>query len=220
MLSLSYLLQRLISIPLILVALVGHELGHGLVSTWLGDPTPKYNGRLTLNPMAHLDPIGALLMFLTGFGWAKPVMINPNYYKNRKWGTALVSLAGPMSNLIMSVVVMFLYALIVKVCIMLGIYNQTAIYWTQTIVIMFASYNLSLMLFNFIPIPPLDGSKILGALLPDATYYKMLEYERYYTLILFGIIFLLSRMGVFGYFISGGVSFFLNGIVNLLNMIF
>ncbi len=220
MLSQSYLLQKLISIPLILIALVGHELGHGLMSSKLGDPTPKNSGRLTINPMAHLDPIGTILMFLTGFGWAKPVMINPNYYKNSKWGTALVSLAGPLSNLLMAVLVMFLYAIIVKICILLGFYNQTVIMWAQTIVIMFASYNLSLMIFNFIPIPPLDGSKILGALLPDETYYRMLNYERYYTLILFGVIFLLSRLGVFGRLISGGVSFFLGGIVNLINMIF
>ncbi len=216
----DFLLQKIISLPLILIALVVHELGHAYVSTKLGDPTPKAYGRLTINPLAHLDLVGTILMLLTGFGWAKPVMINPQYYKNRKWGTAAVSVAGPLSNLIMSAVVMLLYAIFAKVCILTNWYNPNVIEWVKLIVIMFASYNLSLMIFNFIPIPPLDGSKILGALLPNRTYYKMLQYEQYYTLVLFGVIFLLSRLGVFNRIISGGVSIILGGMLNFINMLF
>ncbi len=215
---LDYLMQKLISVPLILIALVGHELGHGLVSTWFGDPTPKNCGRLTINPLAHLDPIGTFLMLLTGFGWAKPVMIDPRYYKNRKYGTAAVSLAGPLSNLIMAFIAVLMYTVFAKICIALQWYNESVISWVQTIIILFASYNLSLMIFNFIPIPPLDGSKILGALLPNGTYYKILRYEQYYTLILFGIIFLLSRLGVFDSLISRGVSFFLTGMLKLFGL--
>ena len=222
MLSADYIIQKLISIPLILIALVGHELAHGYVSTWLGDPTPKAYGRLSLNPLQHIDPIGALLMLVAGFGWAKPVMINPQYYKNRKWGTALVALAGPLSNLCMAFVSLLLYVIFCTVCAKAGIWSalpDAVIDWSGTIAILLASYNLSFMLFNLIPIPPLDGSKVLGALLPDRVYYKMLNYERYYTLILFAIIFILSRIGAFN-FIDRGISFFLYGMLGLFDMIF
>ncbi len=222
MFNTDYLIQKLISIPLILIALVGHELAHGYVSTRLGDPTPKAYGRLSLNPLRHIDPIGALLMLVAGFGWAKPVMINPQYYKNRKWGTALVALAGPLANLCMAFVSLLLYVIFCAVCVKTGIWNAlpgAVTDWSGTIAILLASYNLSFMLFNLIPIPPLDGSKVLGALLPDRIYYKMLNYERYYTLILFGIIFILSRIGAFN-FIDRGISFFLYGMLGLFDMLF
>ena len=219
----DYIIQKIISIPLILIALVGHELAHGYVSTWLGDPTPKAYGRLSLNPLNHIDPIGALLMLLVGFGWAKPVMINPQYYKNRKWGTALVSLAGPLSNLIMAFLALLIYVVFLVICIATGLANnipESVINWSGQIAILLASYNLSFMLFNLIPIPPLDGSKVLGAFLPNEVYYKMLNFERYYTLILFGVIFLLSRLGVFSVVIQGGISVILNGMLSLLSVFF
>ncbi len=222
MLNADFIIQKLISIPLILIALVGHELAHGYVSTWLGDPTPKAYGRLSLNPLQHIDPIGALLMLIAGFGWAKPVMINPQYYKNRKWGTALVALAGPLSNLCMAFISLLLYVIFCTVCAKAGIWSKlpdAVIDWSGTIAILLASYNLSFMLFNLIPIPPLDGSKVLGALLPDRVYYKMLNYERYYTLILFILIFVLSRIGAFN-FIDKGISFFLYGMFGLFDIIF
>ena len=219
----EYILLKIISIPLILIALVGHELAHGYVSTWLGDPTPKAYGRLSINPLDHIDPIGALLMLLVGFGWAKPVMINPQYYKNRKWGTALVSLAGPLANLCMAFLAMLLYVIFLLICTKtaVGIFvSESVVYWVYRIAILLASYNLSFMLFNLIPIPPLDGSKVLGAFLPNEVYYRMLNLERYYTLILFGIIFLLSRLGVFSSVIGGGISFILNGMLSLFSIFF
>lgn len=216
MLNSAYILQKLISIPLILLALTGHELAHGWVSYKLGDPTPKRDGRLTLNPLAHLDPIGALLLLIAGFGWAKPVMINPQYYKNPKAGTALVSAAGPAANLVMAFLITALYAVFAKVCIALDWYNETAIEWAKTVTQLFASYNLSLMLFNLIPIPPLDGSKIVGAFLPNRIYYKVMEYERYYSVALIILIFVLMRLGVFERFISGGMSLIFSAMVNLL----
>lgn len=212
----AYLIQKIISIPLILLALTGHELAHGFVSYKLGDPTPKYDGRLTLNPLAHLDPIGAVLMLIAGFGWAKPVMINPQYYKNPKSGTALVSAAGPAANLLMAFLITALYAVFAKICIFLNWYNVTAISWAQYITQLFASYNLSLMLFNLIPIPPLDGSKILSAFLPNRVYYKMLSYERYYSIALIIFIFVLMRLGVFNTFIYGGINLIFNAMINLL----
>lgn len=223
MFGVDYIIQKIISIPLILIALVGHELAHGYMSTWLGDPTPKAYGRLSLNPLNHIDPIGALLMLLVGFGWAKPVMINPQYYKNRKWGTALVSLAGPLSNLIMAFLALLLYVLFLVVCVATGIDRslpESVINWAGRIAMLLASYNLSFMLFNLIPIPPLDGSKVLGAFLPNEIYYKMLNLERYYALILLGVIFLLSRLGVFDVVIQGGISAILSGMLRLLGVFF
>ena len=219
----EYILQKIISIPLILIAMVGHELAHGYVSTWLGDPTPKAYGRLSINPLNHIDPIGALLMLIAGFGWAKPVMINPQFYKNRKWGTALVSLAGPLANLCMAFIALLLYVIFLLVCVKtdLGIYvSESVISWAGTIAMLLASYNLSFMLFNLIPIPPLDGSKVLGAFLPNRIYYQMLNLERYYTLILFGVIFLLSRLGVFSTIIGGGISIIMNGMLSLFSIFF
>ena len=219
----DYILQKIISIPLILIAMVGHELAHGYVSTWLGDPTPKRYGRLSINPLNHIDPIGALLMLIAGFGWAKPVMINPQYYKNRKWGTALVSLAGPLANLCMAFLSLLIYVVFLLICANtgLGAFVSESVYnWAGTIAMLLASYNLSFMLFNLIPIPPLDGSKVLGAFLPDRIYYRMLNLERYYTLILFIVIFLLSRLGVFSTVIGGGISLILDGMLRLFSIFF
>lgn len=192
----SSLISILINVPITLVALTGHELAHAWVSDKLGDPTPRREGRLSLNPFAHLDLVGTLLMIFTGFGWAKPVSVNPMYYKNRKKGMALVAAAGPLANLLMAFVAMILGMLLLKVC---G--NTGAAYWVGTITSIFVQTNLSFMIFNLIPVPPLDGAKILGMFLPNGTYYKMLEYERYAII----LIMILSLTGAFDAVIGGGV---------------
>lgn len=197
----------LINVPIALIAIIGHELAHAWVSTKLGDPTPRYEGRLTLNPLAHLDPIGTLLMIFTGFGWAKPVGVNPMYYKDRKKGMALVALAGPAANFLMAFVGILLGTLL----IILGTYLGFGTGFMSTINLvfsMFAFRNLCLMVFNLIPIPPLDGSKILGMLLPNRTYYNILQYERYAII----LIMLLSVSGAFDAIIGGGVSIFYGAI--------
>lgn len=193
----------LINVPIALIAITGHELAHAWVSSKLGDPTPRYEGRLTLNPLAHLDPIGAILMILTGFGWAKPVGINPMYYKDRKKGTALVALAGPAANFIMA----FLGILIGTVLLILGnifkwSYDVLAV--INTAAYLFAFRNLCLMVFNLIPIPPLDGAKILGMFLPNRIYYNVLQYERYAII----LIMILSLTGAFNAIIGSGVNIF------------
>lgn len=194
---LTMLLGRIfIILPTTLIALTGHEFAHGWVSTKLGDPTPRYEGRLSLNPLRHLDPLGAILMVLTGFGWAKPVSVNPMYYKKRKKGMALVALAGPLANLAMAFIGMVLGMLLLKVC-----RNSGASYWIGTVISIFVQMNLSFMVFNLIPIPPLDGAKILGMFLPNRTYYKMLEYERYAII----VIMILSLTGAFDVVIGSGV---------------
>lgn len=191
-----------------LVALVGHELAHGWVSGKLGDPTPKMQGRMTLNPLAHLDLVGTLLMVLTGFGWAKPVQVNPMYYKDRKKGMALVALAGPLANLIMAFAGFILGVLLAK--IVSGISYPAASFIMQ-ITALFTIRNLQFMVFNLIPLPPLDGAKVLGMFLPDRTYYTMLQYEQYCIIILMA----LSLLGVFGSIIGTGVSVFYGAIAKI-----
>ena len=191
----------LINVPITLIALTGHEFAHAFVSTKLGDPTPRYEGRLTMNPLAHLDIIGTLLMIFTGFGWAKPVSINPMYYKDRKKGMALTAIAGPVSNLIMA----FLGVLIGTLLLILGNnlgWSYNVLLNINNIFYLFAFRNLCFMVFNLIPIPPLDGSKVLGLIIPNRTYYTILQYERYSII----LIMVLSLTGVFNSVIGGGVS--------------
>lgn len=208
----------LISVPISLIAIVGHELAHAWVSTKLGDPTPRYEGRLTLNPLAHLDIVGTLLMIVTGFGWAKPVGVNPMYYKDRKKGMALVALAGPLSNFLMAFLGMLLGAILIVIGELIGLGIGT-LQIVMNICQLFAIRNLGLMVFNLIPLPPLDGSKILGMLLPNRAYYNVLRYERY---AMFLIMFL-SLSGVFSRIIGSGVSLFydaiMNMVVNLISLI-
>ncbi len=214
----SYLMDKLIMIPMVLIALTFHEVAHGWVSKKQGDPTPGMMGRLTLNPIAHLDPIGALLMLFAGFGWAKPVPINPRYYKDPKKGMALTAFAGPAANFLLAVVGMLIYG----VCYVLyakDILSVDAVGEVGKLSMMFVSVNLSLMIFNFIPIPPLDGSRILGLFLSSSAYFKLQQYERYSFL----IIILLSMSGAFDVILGGGVNFIfinlLKGLELLVNMV-
>ncbi len=203
----------LINIPITLIALTGHEFVHGWVSARQGDPTPEREGRLTLNPIAHLDVVGTLLMIITGFGWAKPVMVDPRYYKNRKRGMALTAIAGPLANLIMAFIALLIYAVCFVVFSKLGMQNSSSLRIIGSFAQVFAVRNLCFLVFNIIPIPPLDGSKVLGMFLPDRIYYTMLNYERYCML----LIMVLSLGGVFGNIIGTGVSVIMNGIFTLLN---
>lgn len=161
----------------VLMAITFHETAHGYVAYRLGDPTAKNQGRLTLNPIAHLDPIGALMMFVFGFGWAKPVPVNPFYFEgDRTKGMMLVSVAGPLTNLIISFAAYFIYVAGGGFAAVpfLSIFLSTTV-----------TLNIYLAVFNLIPIPPLDGSKILAGLLPKTTAYKFLNtVERYGFLIL------------------------------------
>jgi len=172
-------------IPVVL-SLPFHEVAHGYVSYKLGDPTAKDQGRLSLNPLKHLDPLGTLLMFLVHFGWAKPVPINPMYYKNRKMGTLLVALAGPVSNLLLS----FLFSILLAI---LNAYLMShELTWITVALInifyLFINVNVYLAIFNLIPVPPLDGSKILAGVLPDQKYWAFLQHERTIGMIFFLVI--------------------------------
>ncbi len=160
----------------VLLAITFHETAHGFVAYKLGDPTAKNQGRLTLNPLAHLDPVGALMMFIAGFGWAKPVPVNPFFFNgDRTKGMMLVSVAGPVTNLVLSFVAYFIYAAgggFVTVPFL-------NVFLTQMIVL-----NIYLAIFNLIPVPPLDGSKILAGFLPRAAAYKYLTTVEQYGFII------------------------------------
>ncbi|MFA5034812.1 MAG: site-2 protease family protein [Candidatus Margulisiibacteriota bacterium] len=167
----------IIALPILLVTITIHEFAHAFVADKLGDPTPRLAGRLTLNPISHLDPIGFLMLLLVRFGWAKPVPINPYNFRNPKQGSLFVSLAGPLSNFFVAWVV----AVIFKNVPLPNSYLVDLVSYTIWI-------NLSLGVFNLIPVPPLDGSHILEYFLPPHQYEVMVRLQQYSFLILIGII--------------------------------
>ena len=161
-----------------------HEYAHALIATKLGDQTPRLSGRLTLNPMAHISPMGAIMIFLFGFGYAKPVSVNPRNFKDSKKGMALTAIAGPISNLIMGFIFIVFAVLYANL-----FYAETILYNAIFSFLLFAgTINVNLAVFNLLPIPPLDGSRILQLLIPAKHYYKFLEYERYITIVVFILI--------------------------------
>ena len=174
-------MMMLSSAVVILLTLPIHEWAHGFVSTKLGDPTPRMQGRLTLNPMAHIDWMGAIGILLVGIGWAKPVQVNARYYKNPKWGMALTALAGPLSNLIVAFLFALLFVLIEIIFLLTGAFYDfyDLIQVMAMFVGMVAKINVYLAIFNLIPIPPFDGSRILFTFLPQKYYFKIMQYERF-----------------------------------------
>ena len=173
--------QLLLTLPIVFLSLSVHETAHGYVAYKLGDPTARNLGRLTLNPIKHLDLFGTLCMVLFGFGWAKPVPINTRYFKKPKRDMALTGMAGPVSNLLLAVG----FALVLKLVIYIfNFVPETAftadlLYWTWVFLSLGVQLNVTLMVFNLLPIPPLDGSRLLFAFLPTKAYFKMMQYERY-----------------------------------------
>jgi len=171
------LMHIIAGLPGLLIAMVIHEYAHAQVAVWLGDFTPRLMGRLTLNPKAHVDPIGMLMLFLVHFGWAKPVMINPRNFKNPKRDDILVSLAGPAANFITA----FLALLALLIYNRMGGDMTAGVYLVFQMII---EYNIGFGIFNLIPLPPLDGSHVLMQLLPRDMAYKLAGLERYSFLIL------------------------------------
>ena len=178
----SYLLNIVLSVVPALLCITFHEVSHGWVAYRLGDPTAKDAGRLTLNPLKHIDMMGLLMMVVFKFGWAKPVPVNMMRFRNPKRGMALTALAGPASNVLLALVFLFLYGLLYR-----------ALYSVQFLLDMIwltAYISLALAIFNIIPVSPLDGSKVLFAFLPDRAYMTLMRYEKYGMLVLFVLVWL------------------------------
>jgi Zn-dependent protease len=209
----------IICFPLFMISITLHEFAHGYVAFLQGDPTAKYAGRLTLNPIAHIDPIGTALFVISsfmgmGFGWAKPVPVNPLLFKNYRTGNILVSIAGVAANFLQIIV----GAIILKILFMTGILGagpETVFsVYLQRIVIWFILFNLVLFVFNLVPIPPLDGSKLLMMLLPADQAMMIARLEPYGMIIIFGLL-LTGVLGwVFG-FAQSILMFFLNFFISL-----
>lgn len=193
---------------LILVLLPVHELAHAFVADRLGDNTARWNGRLRFNPFAHLDPIGAAMLFLFGFGFARPVPVNPRNFRNPKRDMALTALAGPVSNLLMATVSLGLYRVITLLPVSYTVLSISYL----VLVEVFTSVNIGLAVFNLLPVPPLDGSRIIALVLPDRWLYNMERYSRYIT---YGIILLL-----FAGVLDGPLYFLRNLIFSLLCRLF
>ena len=179
------LLQALGRVIAVLLCLTVHETCHGLAALALGDPTAKRMHRLSFNPLHHIDWLGLAAMFVCGFGWAKPVPVDMRYFKNPKAGMALTALAGPVSNFLLALLAMLAASLMVRLAPVTGL-----TLWALYFLIDLAILSIGLGLFNLIPIPPLDGSKVLFSLLPEKAYYTLMRYERYGMLVLLAIVWL------------------------------
>ena len=183
----TYLLSFLFCLPVMLLSLSLHESAHGFIAYKCGDSTAHNFGRITLNPLKHLDPMGFLCMALVGFGWAKPVPVNSRLFNNHRRGMMLTSLAGPISNLLLGFLFAVIYRFTAMPLVEAAFTAQTEAMqyiWYSLYLMLFIAIdlNVTLALFNLLPIPPLDGSKILFTLLPYKVYYKIMPYEKYITI--------------------------------------
>lgn len=183
--------EILLRLPIIFIAITVHEYAHGYAALKMGDPTAKLSGRLSMNPLAHMDIVGALSMLIFGFGWAKPVPINPNNFKNHKKGTVIVSLAGPISNLFLAFLGSVLYGIFRRIGF--GNFSSQFSEIFYGLLAQLILLNVCFGIFNLVPFPPLDGAKIVGAFLPYKTYFKIMQYERY----AFPLLIVLMYLGIF-----------------------
>ena len=174
------ILAIIAGIPGLLIALVIHEYAHAQVADWMGDDTPRMMGRLTLNPVAHIDPVGLMMLLVARFGWAKPVMITPGNFRNWRKGEICVALAGPVSNLITGFIALVVQLIFAK----LNLFTSTALPMVLQLIVL---YNVNFAIFNMLPLPPLDGSRVLMCFLPTEWSYKLASIERYSFLILIAL---------------------------------
>ncbi len=183
--------ELVIQIPVLLLALTAHEFAHGYVAFRLGDPTAKALGRLTMNPLKHLDPLGTLAFIFIKFGWAKPVPVNPNYFRNPRKDMLKVALAGPATNLVLAVICAILVKALIAIAPSLPQSELTAAIFIplRSCLVYSVWINLLLCIFNFLPIPPLDGSRILMGVLPNNLAIQYQKLERYSFVIILILVF-------------------------------
>jgi Zn-dependent protease len=218
----SFLILTLLSLPIALLSLSLHEAAHGFVAWRCGDPTARALGRLTLNPLKHLNPLGTLCMLLCGFGWANPVPINSRYFKKPRRDIMLTSLAGPASNLLLAVIFLLLYRFVGFELLFKHVYLAPATtaflrnvaYYLIIFLQLGISLNVSLALFNLFPVPPLDGSRILFSLLPPRVYFKIMPYERQITIVLMIALLVATYFGWF----SALVNLIMQGLLTLVGL--
>lgn len=217
--------SMLLSLPAILFCLSIHEFSHGWVANKLGDHTAQNFGRLTLNPVKHIDPFGFIALLFAGFGWAKPVPVNPRNLGKPKRDMALVGLAGPVSNLLFAFIFAFVYALAYKLCgeyvienyVTLTPKNIEMIGYFLILVRAFVSINLGLAVFNMIPVPPLDGSRILDSVLPSKVYALYHKYEQYVSI---AFIILILATDLLEWIIGPAVSFLYEAVMYIPSKVF
>ncbi len=195
----NWLETTLARVLAVLLCLTVHEACHGLAAYALGDPTARDRHRLSLNPLRHIDWLGRAMMLAVGFGWAKPVPVDPRYFKRPKQGMALTALAGPVSNLLLALLAVFLSRELYARGAWMPMGIRVSLF--QFLLYTLAPLSIGLGLFNLLPIPPLDGSKVLGAFLPDRAFFGLMRYERYGMFLLLA----LSWFGVTGDLISGAI---------------
>lgn len=223
------IISLLLTLPIILIALSFHEAAHAFVAYKMGDRTAYNLGRVTLNPIKHLDIMGAVWMLVFGFGWAKPVPINARYFKNPKRGMAFTAIAGPIANFILGVIGTVLYTItifVVNVNYAFIIENRFVFNVAVMLInffYLFGMMNFILMIFNLIPIPPFDGSRFFSLFLPTKWYFAIMKYERYYLFVVIGLMFLCGRLFNFSpaSFLAGKLfDLIANPIITLLSNIF
>ena len=223
------IISLLLMIPVILISLSTHEAAHGYIAYKMGDPTAYNLGRVTLNPLKHIDPMGSLCMLIFGYGWAKPVPINARYFRKPKYGMAFTAIAGPISNILIGIIGAIFYSVTLFLFSVFAadILTNEMLTNILSVLLNFFYYlgfmNFVLAVFNLIPIPPFDGSRFFSLFLPEKTYFSMMKYERYIMIGILVLMIVCSRLfnfSPFGWVADKLFDLIANSTFKLLSLIF